>query len=88
MNAPKTDFQRALRKVTASPTEKKKSPRSCSTVIFEATVLARKKMHAKLIVPIHIAMSVICVSSTSLRGGVPVEVHTGSKNPARHYRLQ
>ena len=68
MNAPKTDFQCPLRKVTASPTEKKKSPRNCSMVILEATVLDRKKMHAKLITPIHIAISVISASSALPKG--------------------
>ena len=43
MNAPKTDFQCALKKVSASLTEKKVSPRSCSIVILEAMVLAAKK---------------------------------------------
>ena len=69
MNAPKTDFQCPLRKVKASPTEKKKSPRSCSMVILEATVFAKKKMHAKLTIPIHIAISVVCVSPASANGG-------------------
>ena len=69
MNAPKTDFQCPLRNLRASPTEKKMSPRSCSMVILEATVLAKKKMHAKLTIPTHIAISVVCVSPASPKGG-------------------
>ena len=68
INVPKTVFHFSLMKLIASPTEKKTSPRNCSIVTLDATVLVRKKMAAKENIPSHIAPIVNRLNSSFAKG--------------------